>query len=950
MNDIVRPVPYLLTTDFRDNQAPGSIVPQFIRDFVVSGAAGSLNAIANMVALRAYGPYGGSDLVYLQGFRLPGDGGEGLFRWAVGSNIGDDNGTSITTSANTGAGGPNLVTNGSFSNGAQGWTVTFGTPSFTGGQVSDSTTEFWQITQTVTGLTIGTTYQVSGTYTLAAGSSTFVSIHDQFNSTPESSPTVWSTTFTATTTSITLRVGGQGAASTITGISISSAAGGRWLRVAAAEGPLLPGWFGAVGDGTTDDSAAFQSALTAANLMVVGARPGTGGTVYVPGAGKHYLLKSGLTMNPATVTFISDGADLDFSQLPSNSVALTLNGQGIFQPYVNTIHNVRGFAMTGPGTATGCAGIGFVGTNDLNSHTKFSDLSISSFQYGINFTATNVYLTTVSHCDIFNCDRCIFDSGAGNSGEMMKLEDSTFFNSVVAMDLTNSSWYVSHCSFDYNSVVAKINTVNLTVRDCHWETNVTNHTIAYPLDVQGNSALLWLGGEIYWTSLSAPEAAALINCVGSTATVILRDVQWQGWNLLSSNRLTTTTGLGNVRLEGSRFQTFGTTQAHPPLLDTTNSSLGDGSFEIGSVGTSFIDDWLISSDTVAITSRTTGTNIQLSLSNNNGNNPPAATLDPATLPANSTLSNGNLTVTSHSQYSGVRSNRSYNSNKYHFEWTINSVNGTGSTPTSIGLVTASAVLATFFYLGNNPGAGELGVPIGGNVALNGTNIGTVSTYTTGDIAVFDVDYTAQLFWFSRIRTGTQGLYNNSGTANPATGVGGLSFSALGSGKLFLGWRGITNDSATLNVGGTSFAGALPTGFIAFNSGPGGQNFQATKVGATTTAAAFKLLVPLSKINGAEKFGVGFFYSASANALGTTLVTFGYGKVATGGDANDLPIVTAIAQNTTTMTLTPTTTYQQAVQLPFLQAPNWVTHIVIQFDMKSMGAGSLFLDDVELYKF
>jgi hypothetical protein len=68
----------------------------------------------------------------------------------------------------------------------------------------------------------------------------------------------------------------------------------------------------------------------------------------------------------------------------------------------------------------------------------------------------------------------------------------------------------------------------------------------------------------------------------------------------------------------------------------------------------------------------------------------------------------------------------------------------------------------------------------GNINLNNVSVASMPTLVTGDIVQHAVDFTNKLFW---VRKST-GLWNNNATANPVTGVGGISIAALGTGPLY----------------------------------------------------------------------------------------------------------------------------------------------------------------------
>jgi hypothetical protein len=103
---------------------------------------------------------------------------------------------------------------------------------------------------------------------------------------------------------------------------------------------------------------------------------------------------------------------------------------------------------------------------------------------------------------------------------------------------------------------------------------------------------------------------------------------------------------------------------------------------------------------------------------------------------------------------------------------------------------------------------RLNGPIQINNSASGSQIGTINP---GNVIGVAVDFTAHLIWF---RIAPSGNWNGSGTANPATGAGGLNISAL-SGALFPLFTGGSGDVCTANFGASAFSGTVPSGF---NSG------------------------------------------------------------------------------------------------------------------------------------
>jgi len=71
-----------------------------------------------------------------------------------------------------------------------------------------------------------------------------------------------------------------------------------------------------------------------------------------------------------------------------------------------------------------------------------------------------------------------------------------------------------------------------------------------------------------------------------------------------------------------------------------------------------------------------------------------------------------------------------------------------------------------------------------------------------------VDFSGQLIWF---RVAPAGSWNGSGTANPATGVDGISISVI-AGSRFPTMTGQGGDAITANFGASAFTGVVPSGF------------------------------------------------------------------------------------------------------------------------------------------
>jgi hypothetical protein len=182
---------------------------------------------------------------------------------------------------------------------------------------------------------------------------------------------------------------------------------------------------------------------------------------------------------------------------------------------------------------------------------------------------------------------------------------------------------------------------------------------------------------------------------------------------------------------------------------------------------------------------------------------PAVTWDAATT-VNATLSNGDLTAT-HANSTGnsgarVASAAAKSSGKYYFEIFCNTVNSTdvlGLTAPGNNYNTVLIGSASTMFVA--PGNGNMNVAAG--------FAGNIGAFVANDVAGFAVDVGAGKVWIRR----NAGNWNGSGTANPATGVGGFSFTPIAIAPV-IGFGSGSPSAYTGNFGATSYTNAAPSGF------------------------------------------------------------------------------------------------------------------------------------------
>lgn len=190
----------------------------------------------------------------------------------------------------------------------------------------------------------------------------------------------------------------------------------------------------------------------------------------------------------------------------------------------------------------------------------------------------------------------------------------------------------------------------------------------------------------------------------------------------------------------------------------------------------------------------------------------ATTFNPADHDAAFVLSGGNLSAddtTSLTGYVNGRATDFKSSGKWYFEITVNANNATFGSNGAVAAGVGNNAAALTGAPGSDPGAACY-YPWTGLTFIHG-GTGTIQSDTTaGHVMQIAVDLTGNLIWW-KINVST---WNNSGPADPATGVGGLSIAAItGPFTPFAGL--LQTGSITANFGASAFAFTPPAGFSAW---------------------------------------------------------------------------------------------------------------------------------------
>jgi hypothetical protein len=282
-----------------------------------------------------------------------------------------------------------------------------------------------------------------------------------------------------------------------------------------------------------------------------------------------------------------------------------------------------------------------------------------------------------------------------------------------------------------------------------------------------------------------------------------------------------------------------------------------------------------------------------------------------------TLSGGNLTAAATSSTAGVRAASSQTAGKFYFEAALTLFGGGGS-GTEIGVATAAATLS------GNGLAGQAVLTnaktVSGAIWIDGSNSGSaLGGLSSGNTIGIAVDLTARLIWF---RIAPSGNWNGSGTANPATGIGGLSISAL-SGSLFPFFGAtFSGDGATVNFGDSAFSGTVPSGFtggfpaaagyVEVSPGVTSVTGTAPVVSSGGTTPAISMAAATSSVNGYLTSADWSTFNGKAPLASPTFTGDPKAPTATAGD-NDTSIATTAFVQTAIAPLAPTAeTYSRIV--------------------------------------
>lgn len=320
---------------------------------------------------------------------------------------------------------------------------------------------------------------------------------------------------------------------------------------------------------------------------------------------KSLSLSSGLIIRVDKVQLRGPCA-LDFTAMeagvaPSYNYALTLTAS-TNPPYTQTHESLVDIELVGPNKAVQTCGIRY--NSDIEnsgvSHINLRNVNIHGFAEAEMYQ-NHAYIIGHENCDIWGNSRAILhDAGYADYGERISYTNCTIFNNDRVLDANNPNGGIHfiNSSLDYNGDFGEVAAGYVTLTDCHVE--MGTYTMSFFKANGIGAAIDMNGGWLLCTSV-APHNSDSFAYAAAGASVRLRPTKSNNMQNIS-NRWGKGEGFIDVEIYNSYFIT------QNPSITADSNNLLSGGFDV------VVDDVFIVADTSPITSRITGTNINISTS------------------------------------------------------------------------------------------------------------------------------------------------------------------------------------------------------------------------------------------------------------------------------------------------------------------------------------------------
>lgn len=368
---------------------------------------------------------------------------------------------------------------------------------------------------------------------------------------------------------------------------------------------IHPEWFGASGNGTTNDYGAFESMLNYLDL--------TTSRFEIRLTANNYKINSSLTLKFGNYAIRGNGSILDFSSLiGTNAINIT----GALQPSFNQSRvKFEGFeirANIATARKNGKVGIYVsAGSGFAIANSGIYDISINNFETGIKF-GDRAYIDSWYNVSIFECDTCIdFASGTLDSGENHRFVNCNLCNSNLALNSAHDgNIRFIGCSIDYNLKNVQASYGIVYFDKCHIEGHNFSDRV---FEITGGSSVINIteSNIAVTNTVSVPDFYFYVNPdTDAYRAINVKDCFISG--------IETSTGelCGGCNTNACKFNITGTKAywitSIPHITNRFNNLLSNGNFENPNLN---FDDIYISTDNfTTLTNRLTSTNITVTTS------------------------------------------------------------------------------------------------------------------------------------------------------------------------------------------------------------------------------------------------------------------------------------------------------------------------------------------------
>lgn len=225
-------------------------------------------------------------------------------------------------------------------------------------------------------------------------------------------------------------------------------------------------WFGAKGDGITDDSTNINKItdFLFKNITKYGVYGNTYSVVFPKGI---YKIITTIKLLYSCTNWYFEGAIINATEINGDAV-LIVNTSGISGELNYSINGLRVI-----GNRDNTNGIQFGEDNNNDMHAIiFKNVSVRECKTALNFDKSNSYIITFYDTALDRCETCFNFTTSANSGEKITFINSSLGNSNLAIQCKSSSadLYFINCSLDYNNIGCVVSSgAIINFVDCHLE-------------------------------------------------------------------------------------------------------------------------------------------------------------------------------------------------------------------------------------------------------------------------------------------------------------------------------------------------------------------------------------------------------------------------------------------------------------------------------------------------